>query len=419
MADPSATPAAATEKVDPSSASAGLCFDSGDLEIFESFDDMNLSRKLLRGIYASSFVRPSAIQQRAIVPVMSGGDVIAQAPSGTGKTGAFSIGLLHRIDPSLAACQALVISPTRPLAHQTEEVINVLGKYLLEEPVETCARLFVGGTRVRDDARLAQEGKFYVAVATPGRVTDLIGRGALSVKDLKLIVLDEADDLLGKGFQEQIHEIFRFLSRDIQICLFSATMPEEVLALTEKFMRNPVSILVKKEQLTLEGIKQFCVFVEDEAKAPAVRDLYRHAPVAQSVIFCNSRSRVDWLVSRMESEGHQVAGLHSEMPSDKRVAIMSAFKRGETRVLITTDLIARGIDVQHVSIVINFDLPRDKENYLHRIGRAGRYGRKGIAINLVTDSEKPELADLMRFYSTKIDELPHDFARFLDSSDAQ
>eukprot|EP01007_Sphenomonas_quadrangularis_P001430 NODE_237_length_1762_cov_472.978400_g178_i0.p1 GENE.NODE_237_length_1762_cov_472.978400_g178_i0~~NODE_237_length_1762_cov_472.978400_g178_i0.p1 ORF type:complete len:405 (+),score=102.67 NODE_237_length_1762_cov_472.978400_g178_i0:62-1276(+) len=379
------------------------------VDIIQSFDEMPLHTNLLRGIYSYGFEKPSAIQQRAIVPFINGGDIIAQAQSGTGKTGAFTIGLLQRVDFSQRVCQALVLSPTRELAMQTQQVVSHIGEYLADNIVH----VFVGGTRVQDDMRKLQGG-VVVAVGTPGRVYDMIKRGWLRTDSLKVLVLDEADEMLSQGFSEQIYEIFKFLPKDVQVALFSATMPADVLELTTKFMRNPCRILVKKEQLTLEGIKQFYVAVEEQFKLETLMDLYESVSIAQSVIFCNTRRKVDWLAEEMNKKNFTVSFMHADMQKAEREQVMSTFRSGSSRVLITTDLLSRGIDVQHVSIVINFDLPTNKEIYLHRIGRSGRYGRKGVAINFVTNRDIATLKELEAFYHTQCEELPMDFAKHLD-----
>eukprot|EP00667_Euglena_gracilis_P003628 EG_transcript_3639 len=383
-----------------------------NVEVIPSFDEMPLHTNLLRGIYSYGFEKPSAIQQRAIVPFIQGGDIIAQAQSGTGKTGAFSIGLLQRMDMSKKSVQGLVLSPTRELAIQTEQVISHIGDFLAEGNPNFCAT-FVGGTRVFDDIRKLDSG-VIVAVGTPGRVFDVIKRGALRAETLKVLVLDEADEMLSQGFSEQIYEIFKFLPKDIQVALFSATMPPDVLELTSKFMRDPKRILVKKEALTLEGIKQFYVAVEEEYKLETLMDLYDSVSIAQSVIFCNTRRKVDWLAEQMNQKQFTVSFMHADMPKGEREKVMATFRSGSSRVLITTDLLSRGIDVQHVSIVINFDLPTNRESYLHRIGRSGRYGRKGVAINLVCARDVQTLKELESFYNTQVDELPMNFAEHLE-----
>lgn len=376
-----------------------------------TFDDMPLHQNLLRGIYSHGFERPSSIQQRAIVPFTRGGDIIAQAQSGTGKTGAFSIGLLQRLDFRHNVLQGLVLSPTRELALQTAEVITRIGEFLAESNPGFCAT-FVGGTRVQDDYRKLQAGSI-VAVGTPGRVVDVTKRGAMRTDNLRVLVLDEADEMLSQGFAEQIYDIFRFLPKEIQVALFSATMPDDVLELTKKFMRDPTRILVKRESLTLEGIKQFFIAVEEEHKLDTLMDLYETVSIAQSVIFANTRRKVDWLAAQLNSNNHTVSHMHSEMPKQDREKVMSTFRSGSSRVLVTTDLVARGIDVHHVNIVINFDLPTNKENYLHRIGRGGRYGRKGVAINFVTQKDVELLREIESHYHTQIEELPVDFAAYL------
>jgi len=299
---------------------------------------------------------------------------------------------------------SLLFKPNRWFSH--------IGDFLAEGHTNFCAT-FVGGTRVADDLRKLQAG-VIVAVGTPGRVYDVIKRGALRTEFLKVLVLDEADEMLSQGFSEQIYEIFKFLPKDIQVALFSATMPPDVLDLTQKFMREPTRILVKKEALTLEGIKQFYVAVEEEYKLETLMDLYDSVSIAQSVIFCNTRRKVDWLADQMNKKEFTVSFMHADMGKGDREKVMATFRSGSTRVLITTDLLSRGIDVQHVSIVINFDLPANRESYLHRIGRSGRYGRKGVAINFVTARDVQTLKELESFYHTQIDELPMNFAEHLE-----
>lgn len=384
--------------------------DQSEVKVIPSFDDMPLHQHLLRGIYSYGFEKPSAIQQRAIVPFIKGGDIIAQAQSGTGKTGAFSIGLLARLDFRHKHLQALVLSPTRELATQTFDVISALGDYLSEGHL--FCHTFVGGTRVQDDIRKIQAG-IIVAVGTPGRVSDLISRGALRTDSLRCMVLDEADEMLSQGFTDQIYEIFKFLPKDIQVALFSATMPQDVLDMTTKFMRKPTRILVKRESLTLEGIKQFYVAVEEENKLDTLMDLYESVSIAQSVIFANTRRKVDHIAETLNNNNHTVSAMHAEMVKGEREKVMSTFKSGSSRVLITTDLVARGIDVHHVNIVINYDLPTNKENYLHRIGRGGRYGRKGVAINFVSQRDVELLREIEAHYHTQIEELPMDFVAYL------
>ncbi|KIK70418.1 hypothetical protein GYMLUDRAFT_272060 [Collybiopsis luxurians FD-317 M1] len=382
-----------------------LTIESNWDQVVDSFDDMNLNPKLLRGIYAYGFERPSAIQQRAIIPVVKELDVIAQAQSGTGKTATFSVSILQRIDVNLKATQAIILSPTRELALQTHKVVVALGDYM-----EISTLACVGGTNVRDDMAVLRSG-VQIVVATPGRLLDMIKRGALKSDHAKILCLDEADEMLSQGFKDQIYDVFQLLPGDMQVLLFSATMPNEVLEVTDKFMRDPVRILVKKDELTLEGIKQFYIAIEkEEWKLDTLCDIYDTISIAQSVIFCNSRRKVDWLTEKMEAREFTVSAIHGSMEQQERSTIMKSFKSGSTRVLITTDLLARGIDVQQVSLVINFDLPTNRENYIHRIGRGGRFGRKGVAINFVTGNDVATLRELEQFYSTQIEEMPMNVA---------
>mmetsp|Transcript_8963 Transcript_8963/g.22000 ORF Transcript_8963/g.22000 Transcript_8963/m.22000 type:complete len:413 (-) Transcript_8963:54-1292(-) len=380
-------------------------FDSNWDEAIETFDGMDLPEELLRGIYSYGFEKPSAIQQRAIKPTMKGHDLIAQAQSGTGKTATFAIGTLAKLDAGLKQCQSLILAPTRELAQQIQKVVLALGDYM-DVAVHAC----VGGTAVRDDIRTLTTG-VHVVVGTPGRVFDMINRRALKLDHIRQFFLDEADEMLSRGFKDQIYDIFKFLPETVQVCLFSATMPLDVLEVTERFMREPVRILVKKDELTLEGIKQFYIAVDrEEWKLETLCDLYETLTIPKAIIYCNTRRKVDWLQEEMQKRDFTVSCMHGDMDQRERDIIMREFRTGSSRVLITTDLLARGIDVQQVSLVINFDLPTNRENYIHRIGRSGRFGRKGVAINFLTDGDVRYLRDIEQFYNTEITEMPMDVA---------
>ncbi|XP_066935965.1 uncharacterized protein [Clytia hemisphaerica] len=377
-------------------------------EIVDNFDDMNLDEDLLRGIFAYGFEKPSAIQQRAIMPVIKGHDVIAQAQSGTGKTATFSISALQNIDLKNHTCQALVLAPTRELAQQIQKVVLALGDYQ-KVKCHAC----IGGTAVRKDVEILRDG-VHVVVGTPGRVFDMISRGALNTDQMKMFILDEADEMLSRGFKDQIYDVFRRLPTSIQVVLLSATMPVDVLEVTKRFMRDPINILVKKEELTLEGIKQFFISVEKEDwKFETLTDIYETLTITQAVIFLNTRRKVDWLKEKLTEKDFTVSSMHGDMDQAEREKIMKEFRSGSSRVLITTDLLARGIDVQQVSLVINYDLPNNRENYIHRIGRGGRFGRKGAAINFVTADDVRTLKDIETFYNTEISEMPLDIANML------
>jgi len=381
-------------------------FESTYDKVVDSFDNMDLAKDLLRGIYSYGFEKPSAIQQRAIIPLSKGFDIIAQAQSGTGKTATFTIGTLSQINVANLKCQALIIAPTRELAQQIEKVVNSLGEFL---GIKCYA--CVGGTKVVDDITALQNG-VHVVVGTPGRVWDMLSRSIITRDSIKIFVLDEADEMLSRGFKDQIYEIFRLLPSTVQVGLFSATMTDETLGITDKFMKKPVSILVKKDELTLEGIRQFYVNVGNEqGKFDVLTDLYGTLSITQSVIFCNTRRKVDWLTNKLVEQQFTVSSTHGDQKD--REGILAAFRSGATRVLITTDLLARGIDVQQVSLVINYDLPTNLENYIHRIGRSGRFGRKGVAINFITDNERGNIDDLSRHYNTYIQEMPANISEYL------
>jgi len=378
---------------------------SDDVEVINSFDQMRLGEDLLRGVYAYGFEKPTAIQQRAIKPITKGRDVIAQAQSGTGKTGTFSIAALQLVDTSIRETQCLILGPTRELVQQMQKVILALGDYLNIQ-----CHCCIGGTNIGDDIRKLDYGQ-HIVCGTPGRVYDMIRRRNLRTRSIKTLILDEADEMLNKGFHEQIYDVYRYLPPSTQVVLVSATLPHDILEMTHKFMTDPVRILVKRDELTLEGIKQFFVAVErEEWKFDTLCDLYDTLTITQAVIFCNTRKKVDWLAERMRDNNFTVGSMHGDLPQRERSAIMAEFRAGESRVLITTDIWARGLDVPQVSLIINYDLPNNRELYIHRIGRSGRYGRKGVAINFVKNDDIRILRDIEQYYSTQIDEMPMNVA---------
>ncbi|WOH13158.1 hypothetical protein DCAR_0832667 [Daucus carota subsp. sativus] len=378
---------------------------SKGVEAILSFDHMGIKDDLLRGIYNYGFDKPSAIQQRAVHPIISGRDVIAQAQSGTGKTSMIALTVCQIVNTSSTEVQALILSPTRELAAQTEQTIRAIGNHL-----NIKAHACIGGKSVGEDIRKLESG-VQVVSGTPGRVCDMIKRRSLRTRDIKLLILDESDEMLSRGFKDQIYDVYRYLPPELQVVLISATLPNEILEITSKFMTDPVRILVKRDELTLEGIKQFFVAVEREDwKFDTLCDLYDTLTITQAVIFCNTKRKVDWLTMKMRENNFTVSSMHGDMPQKERDAIMKEFREAATRVLITTDVWARGLDVQQVSLVINYDLPNNRELYIHRIGRSGRFGRKGVAINFVKTDDIKILRDIEQYYSTQIDEMPMNVA---------
>ncbi|CEP21495.1 TIF1 [Cyberlindnera jadinii] len=373
-------------------------------KVVYSFDDLNLKKEILRGIYGYGYENPSSIQQRAIAPIIEGNDVLAQAQSGTGKTATFTISALQRIDETKKVTQVLILAPTRELALQIQNVVLSIGQHM-----DVSIHASIGGTSIQDDIEAFKKGA-QIIVGTPGRVYDMIARRIFNTSNVKMFILDEADEMLSSGFKEQIYNICSLLPTTTQVVLLSATMPQDVLEVTTKFMRNPIRILVKKDELTLEGIKQFFINVEkEEFKYDCLVDLYDTISVTQAVIFCNTRRKVEELTERLTADKYTVSAIHSELSQQERDTIMNEFRTGSSRILISTDLLARGIDVQQVSLVINYDLPSNKENYIHRIGRGGRFGRKGVAINFVTDKDVGMMRDIEKFYSTQIEEFPANY----------
>lgn len=382
--------------------------ESGNIQVAETFDEMPIPEEILRGIYSYGFEEPSEIQKRAIIPLLEGKDVIAQAQSGTGKTGTFTIGSLGRIDPETRSPQVLVLAPTRELAEQTNAVIREIGK---NAGIHT--RATIGGRKTSEDVKALRRG-VHVVVGTPGRVIDLFNRGEMDNSHFKTLIIDEADEMLDMGFQDDIKTIFGFLNEDVQVGIFSATMPPPALELTKKFMADPVSILVKPEELTLEGISQFYVDCErDQYKYAVLKDLYEYLNIGQAIIFCNSKKRVDRLREDLERDNFTVSSIHGAMESRERREIMQRFRNGGARILLATSLLARGIDVQQVSVVINYDLPKDIESYLHKVGRSGRHGRKGLAISFVTQKDFRSLQAIEKFYDTVIDVLPENVSEYI------
>lgn len=375
---------------------------------FESWDDehVELKTKLLRGIYAHGFENPSPIQKKAIIPLLQKNDVIAQAQSGTGKTGAFTIGSLQLVDENLHKPQMIIMSPTRELSKQIFNVITSISSMM-----NVKLQLLIGGTSTDEDKENLEQNNPQIIIGCPGRIHDMLRRKYLNPEHISLLILDEADEMLSSGFKEQIYHIFQFLNNSIQVGLFSATFPAELYNLTNKFMRDPVKILVKQEQLTLQGISQYYVSLEnDEQKFAALKDLFATITVSQVIIYCNSINRTNDLYSAMKQDGYPVIAIHSNMSEEERKQSYEDFKSGRGRTIICTDLFSRGIDVQQVSVVINFDVPKNVHVYIHRIGRSGRWGRKGIGINFITRRDQQKLDQIRRFYSTQIDELPMNFA---------
>jgi translation initiation factor 4A len=371
-----------------------------------NWDELEIDTNLLRGIYAYGFETPSPIQKKAIKPIILKKDIIAQAQSGTGKTATFTIGALSHVNTDIDTTQILCLSPTRELSTQTANVMKGIGSMLKNLRVQ----ILVGGSSIDEDISRLKENVPHVIAGCPGRVYDMMRRNHIQSKNIKLVILDEADEMLSSGFKEQVYNIFQYFNADIQVALFSATLPEHVNTIASKFMRNPVRIQVKTEQLTLEGISQYYIAVEDDRqKYLTLKDLYSFMSVSQTIIYANSIKRVSALYDAMIEDGFPVCRIHSGMDKSERDKAFADFRTGSYRVLISSNVTSRGIDIQQVSLVINFDIPKCVHNYLHRIGRSGRWGRKGVGINFITRRDVSKMKEIEAHYATQITEMPANF----------
>ncbi len=375
----------------------------------ENFEKMELDDRVLHGVYSYGFDKPSIVQSRAIKAVKTRQDCIVQAQSGTGKTATFSIGTLSNIDFEIKSCQAIILAPTRELADQIHKVISALAHYTGAK-ISLC----VGKMRLDDNIKQSQ-----IVVGTTGRVFDCINRGSIDVSKIRMLVMDEADEMLSEGFKVQVYEIFQKLPDDIQVCLFSATLSPEVIEVSNNFMEEPLKILIKQEFVTLKGISQFYVnCIKDEYKLEILLDVYKRYMYSQSIVYVNSKNKCCWLASELIRRNHTVLYIDSSMQQKERSRIMREFRNGTCRILITTNLLSRGIDIQGVNLVINYDLPNPNniESYVHRIGRCGRYGRKGVAINFITPNDFYIIQNIRRYYSTTIEELPENLTALMTYS---
>jgi superfamily II DNA/RNA helicase len=368
-----------------------------------SWDELDIDPNILRGIYSYGFERPSPIQKKAIKPIMARRDIIAQAQSGTGKTAAFSIGALSIVNLQNNFTQVLILSPTRELTIQTSNVVKSLGSMMNGLKVQSV----YGGSPYEESNYFSDKNTPHVICGCPGRVYDLMRKNKIASSNIALIILDEADEMLSNGFKEQVYNIFQYFNNDIQVALFSATLSNSIYPIINKIMRNPIKICVKAEQLTLEGITQFFVAVDDDRqKYATLKHIYQYASVSQCIIYCNSIKRVSDLHEAMKDDAFPVCCIHSNMEKQERENSFKEFKNGKSRVLISSNVTARGIDIQQVSIVINFDLPKDIHTYLHRIGRSGRWGRKGVGINFVTRRDITKMKEIESYYACEIKEMP-------------
>ncbi|KAJ3038006.1 DExD/H-box ATP-dependent RNA helicase dhh1 [Rhizophlyctis rosea] len=363
------------------------------------FEDYFLKRELLMGIFEAGFERPSPIQEESIPIALAGRDILARAKNGTGKTAAFIIPVLEKVNVTKSAIQALILVPTRELALQTSQVCKTLGKHTNAQVMVT-----TGGTTLKDDIlRLGQT--VHILVGTPGRVLDLAGKGVADLSQCSMLVMDEADKLLSPEFQPIIEQLISFFPKSRQILLYSATFPMIVKNFKDKFLTKPYEINLMDE-LTLRGVTQFYAYVEERQKVHCLNTLFSKLQINQSIIFCNSTSRVELLAKKITELGYSCFYIHAKMLQSHRNRVFHDFRNGKTRHLVCSDLLTRGIDIQAVNVVINFDFPKNAETYLHRIGRSGRFGHLGLAINLITYEDRFNLYKIEQELGTEIAPIP-------------
>jgi len=363
------------------------------------FEDYCLKRELLMGIFEKGFEKPSPIQEQSIPIALAGRDIMARAKNGTGKTAAYLIPLLERVDPKKDHIQALVLVPTRELALQTSQICKDLSNHLGTKVMVT-----LGGTSLKDDImRLYQT--VHVVVATPGRILDLMKKGVAVMSQCNMLVMDEADKLLSMDFKNLLDPLIDMLPKTRQVLLYSATFPLSVKEFKDRYLTKPYEINLMDE-LTLKGITQYYAYVEEKQKVHCLNTLFSKLQVNQSIIFCNSVLRVELLAKKISQLGYSCYYIHSRMQQSHRNRIFHDFRSGQCRNLVCSDLFTRGIDIQAVNVVINFDFPKNSETYLHRIGRSGRFGHLGIALNLITYEDRFNLYQIEQELGTEIKPIP-------------
>jgi superfamily II DNA/RNA helicase len=376
----------------------------------DNFDSLKLNEQLLKGVYLHGFTQPSKIQIKGIGSINTGKDCILQSQSGTGKTATYLLGVLNRIDSAEKACQGIIITPTRELATQVYDVASNLAKYT-EYNIAKCT----GGTDVsqnRTELRTAS-----VVIGTIGRIYHMINEKKINIHKLKFFVLDEADEILSDGISDKLQEIFDKAPSGIQVILISATMSISVFNASKRLMHDPIKVLLRNNEVIVDLISQFYLDVEtEELKFDTLLDLYNLVSTSQAIIFCNTIRKVEWLDQNLKQNNFAITVIHSNMTQPERDNVVKDFRDGKTRLLLTTDLLSRGIDIPQVNMVINYDLPPNKETYVHRIGRCGRFDKKGVAITMVKMTDPTDIktfSKLKHFYKMDIKEMPESIEKYL------
>jgi ATP-dependent RNA helicase DeaD len=363
----------------------------------EKFENLQLSRELLRAVEDLGFEEMTPIQARAIPLILEGKDIIGQAQTGTGKTLAFGLPILQSIHPKIKKMQAIILCPTRELAIQVAEELKSALKYKRDVVILAV----YGGQPIDRQIRILKTGA-HIVIGTPGRTIDHINRGTLKLDTVKTVVLDEADEMLNMGFIDDVETILKSTPKERQTLLFSATMPKPILDLTRKYQKNPEYVRVVHKQLTVPNVEQYYFEVKESVKLDALCRVIDMYGLKSSLVFCNMKRRVDEVVMHLEARGYPALGLHGDMTQPQRTQAMDIFKRNASEILVATDVAARGIDVENIEAVFNYDIPQDEEYYVHRVGRTARAGKKGLAFTFVVGREIYKLRDIESYASTKI-----------------
>jgi superfamily II DNA/RNA helicase len=374
----------------------------------ENFDSLNLNPNLLKGVYLYGFTQPSKIQIKGISSINTGKDCILQSQSGTGKTATYLLGVMNRLESDINSCQGIIIAPTRELATQIYDVAASLAKYT-DFKIAKCT----GGTELN---RTELKSSALI-IGTIGRIYHMILDKKINVHKLKFVVLDEADELLSDGIGEKLQGIFDKAPNGIQVVMISATMSLNVFNASKQLTHEPIKVLLKNSEVVVDLISQFYLDVEtEELKFDTLLDLYNLVSTSQAIIFCNTIRKVEWLEQNLKQNNFPITVIHSNMNQTERDVVVKDFRDGKTRLLLTTDLLSRGIDIPQVNLVINYDLPPNKETYVHRIGRCGRFDKKGVAITMVkmTDPMDVKTFNKMKhFYKMDIKEMPDSIEKYL------
>lgn len=377
------------------------------------FDNLNLNSDLIKGVYLYGFTKPSSIQINGIQSINTGKDCLLQSQSGTGKTATYLLGVLNKIDQnsaSLSKCQAIVITPTRELSDQVYNVATNLSKFTKIKIIKC-----VGGTDMIENRENIK--KAHLIIGTEGRIIHMIKEKRFNIHNIKLIVLDEVDEMFSEGINENIEFIFEKCPVNIQCCMISATMSQNVFNISKKFTHDPIKVLLKNSEVVVDLISQFYLNIEtEELKFDTLMDLYSLISTYQAIIFCNTIRKVDYIKENLEKNNFEITCIHGKMNQIERDDVIQKFRDGNTRILLTTDLLARGIDIPQVNLVINYDLPPNKETYIHRIGRCGRFDKKGISITMIKMDDPGDVktfSKMTNYYNMNIKELPDNIDKLL------